>query len=192
MHHTSQMVKMLRYKPIETDLELQQVLALQQQNLGVHLTPAEIATQGFLTVQHDYATLKEMNDLEQGIMATNGDEIAGYILAMTKDLRTAIPILISMFDTFDAMEYAGRRLNTYRYIVVGQVCVAAGYRGQGLFDGMYDAYRRLLSPKYDFAITEISTRNLRSLRAHQRVGFQIVHEFVAPDGEAWHIVIWNW
>ncbi|HMO38825.1 MAG TPA: GNAT family N-acetyltransferase [Saprospiraceae bacterium] len=183
---------MLRYKPIETDLELQQVLALQQQNLGVHLTPEEIATQGFLTVQHDYATLKEMNDLEQGIMATNGEEIAGYILAMTKDLRSAIPILVSMFDTFDAMEYAGRRLNTYRYIVVGQVCVAAGYRGQGLFEGMYDAYRRLLSPKYDFAITEISIRNLRSLRAHQRVGFQVVHEFVAPDGEAWQIVIWHW
>jgi hypothetical protein len=46
--------------------------------------------------------------------------------------------------------------------------------------------------KYTFAVTEIASSNLRSLSAHRRVGFQTIHEYKAPDGENWCIVLLEW
>jgi len=183
---------MIAFSPITTEADLEQIIELQARNLPESITPAELASQGFVTVQHDFETLKCINDLEQGILIRDDEEVIGYILAMRDALRDSIPILVPMFDTFGQLTYKGKRLNEYRYIVVGQVCIARAYRGQGLFDRAYAAYRDLLSLKYDFTITEIATRNQRSLRAHERVGFEVIHEYTSPEGEHWAIVVWDW
>jgi len=189
---SSKCENMIAFSPITTEAELEQIIELQACNLPKSITPAELASQGFVTVQHDFALLKRINDLEQGILIRDGEKVIGYILAMTEALRDSVTILVSMFDTFDQLAYKGKQLNDYRYIVVGQVCIAKAYRGQGLFDRAYAAYRDLLSPKYDFTITEIAFRNQRSLRAHQRIGFEIIHEYTSPEGEHWAIVVWDW
>ncbi len=183
---------MRTFTPITTDAELEQILELQACNLPQSITSDELADQGFVTVQHDLDLLKRINDLEQGILIRDDEEVIGYVLAMTNALRDSVPILVSMFDTFDQLTYKSKQLNAYRYIVVGQICIAKAYRGQGLFDEAYAAYRDLLSPKYDFTITEIALRNQRSLRAHQRIGFEIIHEYTSPEGEHWAIVVWEW
>lgn len=183
---------MVSFTPITTDEHLQQIIALQIRNLPQNITSEELKNQGFVTVQHDFATLKSINDAEQGILMLDEDKVIGYLLAMTTDLRDSIPILKPMFKTFDQLTYQGRELNDYQYIVVGQVCIDKAYRGQGLLDQAYIAYRELLSPTYDFAITEIATRNQRSLRGHHRVGFQTIHEYVDPGVEEWAIVLWDW
>ncbi|MFN7115648.1 MAG: GNAT family N-acetyltransferase [Saprospiraceae bacterium] len=183
---------MITFTPAHTDQELQQILALQQQNLAKNISLETALEQGFLTVEHDFAILKKMNDFEKAIIAKEDEQVVGYLLAMTKDLRDDIPILVPMFEVFDHLEYQGQQLQHYHYIVVGQACIAASHRGNGTFDQCYNAYKHFLKDKYDFTITEISQRNQRSLRAHKRVGFEVIHSFVAPDGEAWDIVLWDW
>lgn len=183
---------MLTFKTATTDQELRQILDLQQQNLAKNLSPAEALEQGFLTVEHDFDLLKKMNDLENAAIAKENDQVVGFLLAMTRALRHDIPILVPMFDVFDNLTYQGRKLQDYQYIVVGQACIAASHRGTGAFDQCYQVYKYFLKDKYDFTITEISKRNQRSLRAHKRVGFEVIHDFVAPDGEAWDIVLWDW
>ena len=61
---------------------------------------------------------------------------------------------------------------------MGQVAVAAGYRGQRVFDRMYAKLREAYMDRYDFVATEVSARNGRSLAAHYRVGFK---DLVCPD-----------
>ena len=61
---------------------------------------------------------------------------------------------------------------------MGQVAVAAGYRGQRVFDRMYSKLRQVYMDRYDFVATEVSARNARSLAAHYRVGFK---DLVRPD-----------
>jgi L-amino acid N-acyltransferase YncA len=40
-------------------------------------------------------------------------------------------------------------------------------------------------------VTEVSTKNQRSLKAHEKVGFKNV--FTYEDGiDEWNVVIWNW
>ena len=72
------------------------------------------------------------------------------------------------------------------------ICIAQGYRGQGIFPALYDAMRqRLLSlTKYDCIVTAVSTQNPRSLRAHAKVGFESIHQFV-DHGHEWVILLWD-
>jgi RimJ/RimL family protein N-acetyltransferase len=48
-----------------------------------------------------------------------------------------------------------------------------------------------MQSSYDFVLTEIATRNTRSIRAHEKVGFQLLHRF-SDEKEQWDIVVWDW
>jgi GNAT superfamily N-acetyltransferase len=183
---------MITYTRATTGNELQQILALQKQNLVAGLSAEQINAQGFVTVSHSFEDLKKMNDIEAHVIAKEDDRVVAYLLAMTVHSRFDIPILMPMFEMFEQVEFQHKKIADYRYMVVGQVCVAEGYRGKGIFDAMYSAYRNYFKDKYEFAITEIATRNQRSVNAHKRVGFESIHEYNAPDGEAWSIVVWKW
>lgn len=182
---------MITYTTSKTDNDLEQILELQKQNLATRLTAEQIASQGFVTVAHSFQDLHNMNSIEEHVIAKDNERVIAYLLAMTVHSRFDIPILMPMFDMFEQVEYQNKKIADWRYIVVGQVCVAAGYRGKGIFDACYATYRNNFKDRYDFAITEIATRNQRSLNAHKRIGFEVIHEYNAPDGEGWNIVVWS-
>ncbi len=182
----------MTYKLSETSKELLQILELQKKNLPQNLSKEQAELQGFVTVNHDLETLQKMNSLEQSIIAKAGDDVIGYLLAMHTELRNDIPVLVPMFDIFEELEYKGKSLKDCKYIVVGQVCIAKEHRGRGILDEMYEGYKNRLSGKYDFAITEIDSRNLRSINAHKRIGFELLRSYTSYDGRNWHIVLWDW
>ncbi|HYC86619.1 MAG TPA: GNAT family N-acetyltransferase [Chryseosolibacter sp.] len=167
------------------------IIALQQANLEPYLSPGESRSEGFVTVVHSLAQLEKMNNTEQHVICKDGDTVVAYMLAMTKHARNDIPVLVPMFEIFDKIMYHTKVISDYNFIVVGQVCVDKGYRGKGVFDHCYEEYRRRMAPRYDFAITEISSRNVRSLQAHKRVGFIEIHRYTDPK-EDWHVVLWPW
>ncbi|THU39783.1 GNAT family N-acetyltransferase [Niastella caeni] len=182
----------MEFTTTKTNKDLEQILELQKQNLAAGLTGEQITSQGFVTVSHSFQDLLKMNDIEAHVIAKDNDRVIAYILAMTARSRFDIPILIPMFELFEQVNYQNKKVADWRYMVVGQVCVAAGYRGKGILDECYTAYRNNFKDRYDFAITEIATRNQRSINAHKRIGFETIHEYVAPDGEEWSIVVWKW
>ena len=183
---------MITYTISKTISELEGILRLQKINLAQQLSVEEINSQGFVTVDHSFEALKKLNDHEKHIIAKDGDKVIGYVLAMTRESKLDIPILIPMFDEFDSVLYHGKKISEYNYIVVGQVCVAREYRGQGVFDDCYAAYKNFYGSEYEFAITEIANTNRRSLNAHKRIGFEEVHFYVGPDKTEWVVVIWDW
>ena len=183
---------MLIYTSAKTDSDLLGILSLQSANLPSNLPAEEMASQGFVTVVHSFDDLKKMNDAEPHIIAKDGDKVIAYLLAMTPAAKNDIPVLRPMFQLFDAVQFSGKPVSFFQYIVVGQVCVDKGYRGQGVLDNCYLTYRSAFNPKYDFAVTEIATRNSRSLAAHKRIGFTELHGYQAPVGEEWSIVLWDW
>jgi L-amino acid N-acyltransferase YncA len=183
---------MITYTTSKTISELEGILHLQKLNLPQQLNAAEINSQGFVTVDHSYESLEKLNDYEKHVIARDGDKVIGYVLAMTKESKHDIPILIPMFDLFDTLSYQEKKISAHNYIVVGQVCVAREYRGQGILDDCYATYKKFYGHKYDFAITEIANKNRRSLNAHKRIGFKEVHSYTGPDQIEWVVVIWDW
>ena len=85
----------------------------------------------------------------------------------------------------DALSWNGVSLRDWRRsFVMGQICIAEGYRGRGIFDGLYSAVADEYRDRYDFTVTELATRNIRSLRAHARAGFRTVQIYAdATTGE---------
>ncbi len=75
--------------------------------------------------------------------------------------------------------------------MVGQICVGKPWRGQGVFDLLYRAHRDQLRGRYDFVITEVATRNARSMRAHERVGFETIERYRDATDE-WALMRWDW
>ena len=183
---------MILYTTVATDRDIQQIMALQQLNLPQNLSPEQKNSQGFVTVIHSFATLKKMNDAEASIVAKDGDQVIGYLLAMTTHTRHDIPVLIPMFQAFDEVIYEGQKISSFKYLVVGQVCIAEAYRGRRILDDCYTAYKKHFENMYDFAITEIHTTNRRSINAHARIGFKLIHTYTDPHGDTWEIVIWDW
>jgi GNAT superfamily N-acetyltransferase len=183
---------MIIYTTSKTTNELEQILELQKQNLATGLTAEQIASQGFVTVSHSFQDLLTMNAIEEHVIGKDNERVIAYLLAMTARSRFDIPILLPMFEMFEQIEYQNKKVADWRYMVVGQVCVAEGYRGKGILDACYAAYKDNFKDRYDFAITEINTRNQRSINAHKRIGFETIYEYVAPDGEGWNIVLWRW
>ena len=183
---------MITYTTSKTDKELSEILDLQKNNLPQSLTESEIKSQGFVTVSHTLKDLKNLNTYEQHLITKDEDKIVGYLLAMTKNSKHDIPVLIPMFEIFDKIHYKEKLISEYNYIVVGQVCIAKDYRGLGLLDKSYAAYKNCFKEKYDFAVTEIATTNTRSINAHKRVGFFEIHRYKDTKNIEWSIVIWDW
>lgn len=174
-----------------SDEELEQILVVQESNQPHNISAEQLASDGFVTVRHNLSLLRSMNESAPQVIAKDGSKVVGYALVMLQSFQDLIPVLKPMFVTLNTISYRQRPIPSYSYYVMGQVCVAEGYRGKGIFDGMYHKHRELYAGKFDLCITEIASRNPRSLRAHQRVGFKTIHTFTDVT-DTWDIVAWDW
>ncbi len=180
----------ISFTVITTDDEIEQVLALQQRNLNKNISAETAQNQGFVTVVHNFDLLSRMNAAEGQIIAKDGAKVVGYALVMPTSFQDDIPVLKAMFEMLDNLSYEGKLIKDYAYYAMGQICVAEEYRGMGVFDGLYALHKERLGGKYDLCVTEIAKRNTRSMAAHQRVGFQVIHEyFDTTYPELWEVVL---
>jgi GNAT superfamily N-acetyltransferase len=182
---------MIKAKTVTKTDELEQILVLQQQNLrGVNNATTE-KEQGFVTVTHTLEILRQMHQLAPGIIVKDDDILAGFALVMLKECSDLVPELFSLYAGLNKLQYKGKPLSEYHFYVMGQVCVAAAYRGKGIFDMLYHKHREVYQHKYDFVLTEIATRNTRSMRAHERVGFKTIDVY-RDELDEWAVVVWDW
>lgn len=182
---------MLNATLVTTEEELHQILRLQQLYLRGNNDAAEEKEQGFVTVHHSFELLAQMHHLSPSIIIKDGDKVVAYALTMVNECRNLIPVLIPMFEMFDKIEYNHKALQEYKFYVMGQIGVHKDYRGKGLVAMLYNKHKEAYGGKYDFIITEISTSNARSMRAHEKAGFKTIHQF-KDDADEWNIVLWDW
>ena len=171
--------------------ELEEILQLQKDNLPQNIDEAEIRSQGFVTFQHSLEILKKFHELAPSAIVKDDDKVIAYALTVVNEARHIFPPMESMFKLFDTLEWKNNPLNSYRYYEMGQICVAKSFRASGIFEMLYDQHKKAYSNQYDLLITKISTKNIRSLKAHQRIGFQTIATQKDKLGE-WHVVLWDW
>jgi L-amino acid N-acyltransferase YncA len=184
------MADSIEFTTVSTPAEVSEILELQAANLSSALTADAMARDGFVTVRHDPAVLQRMNEAAPAIVAKVEGRVVAYALVMPRTYAADVPILRSLFDLLDTLSWQGVPLrDNPRWFVMGQICVAEGYRGRGVFDGLYRAMAERYLHRFDFTVTDVATRNARSLRAHARVGFETLAIFTDPDtGEEWNVI----
>jgi len=177
----------ITYGVVTSDKELEQILKLQKENLFANVSDIERAAEGFVTVSHSFAILKQMNTACPHIIAKANDEVVGYALCMLKKFKEDVPLLKPMFDYLNSILEVNN-LSDLRVIVMGQICIDKAYRKQGLFKGLYKKMASELKPNFDIVITEVNTKNTRSSAAHQSVGFEIL-DIHSAHGEDWELIV---
>ncbi len=182
---------MVRIKLAQEVSELEGILALQRRNLKRCLSDAEADEQGFLIAEYDLAYLQHMQAQRPSVVAVDDGQIVGDALVVTQEVRKGLPFISDLFDEIDRISYRGTLLVGTDYVVVGQLCVDKDYRGQGLVDRLYACFRASLERHYRFGVTDIARANRRSLKAHQKVGFEVIHA-IEYEGRTWDVVLWDW
>jgi ribosomal protein S18 acetylase RimI-like enzyme len=171
--------------------ELVGIAQLQALNLRKNIDSDTAMSQGFLTAEYTMEYLKAMSDASPSIIAKDGDKVVGYALVATKEVRNGHDLMADLFNVIDTKTYKGQLLKEVNYVVVGQLCVGEGYRGQGLVKRLYDHFRDCLASEYEYLITDVAQANVRSLNAHKKSGFQVIDTLVYA-GIGWDIVLWDW
>lgn len=182
---------MISYELSKSPETLKQILELQYKNLEVQISADELKNEGFVTVHHDYDLLETICGEYGHMVANDQGKVIAYALVMLKEYGKSVPVLVPMFDLINQLTYETLALKDSPYLVMGQVCVDKAYRGQGIFYELYQQMRLNLSSSFDYIITEVATRNPRSIKAHAKLGFECIHNYVA-DEEDWDIILWNW
>jgi L-amino acid N-acyltransferase YncA len=182
----------IRFCTAAGDDDLEGILALQRSNLEANLTPAKVSAQGFVTVRHVLELLRDMNHAEAHVVAKAEERVIGYALVMTPSFRERIPILAPLFERLERTLCAGKPVAQRAYFVMGQVCVDKDFRGRGVFPGIFQHMRTLYNPRYDLVVTEVSLRNPRSMRAHEKVGFRELVRYTNARKEEWSLIAWDW
>jgi len=182
---------MIVIKRTETISELEGIRDLQRKNLKHLISEEEAASQGFVTAEYSMEFFKAMHDATPAIIAKAGDLVVGYALVAVKSVRHHHPLLADLFNSIDKITFNGTLLANVNYVVVGQLCVAKEFRGQGLVQRMYNHYRDCLAAEYDYLVTDVARDNPRSLKAHKTTGFQVV-DVLTYGGVSWDIVLWDW
>ncbi len=176
------MAETITYTTVTTVTELQQILALQQNNLPKSVSEFEKNKEGFVTVVHTLDILTEMNTKCAHIIAKSSEKVIAYALCMHPDFKDEIAALKPMFTQIERS--IAPKTN---YMVMGQICVAKDFRKKGVFRQLYQYMADSLAANYDCIVTEIAIKNTRSINAHYAIGFEKLKTYLHEQQE-WEIV----
>ena len=182
---------MLYATEVTTNDELLQVHELNRQNLKGNLSLQEQEEQGFVTWLYPVSLLQQINNLAPSIIVKDEDKVVGYALVTPVEAGNFHPDLQAMIDNLETLNYKGRPLSSYSYYIMGQVCIDKDYRGKGIFSMLFNKHKEVYSDTYDLLVTEISLSNIRSQKAHEKVGFVTIYTY-HDEIDTWNVVVWDW
>lgn len=181
----------MEYRLSKDDSDLEKILVLQKANLKQNLDQATRETQGFVSLQHDLPLLQKIQAQMPSVIAIDQAILAGYALSLPVNCIGLFPDLNEIYALLPSLSFKGRLMENRRYYYMGQICIDAAYRGQGVFKQLYQTHAQLFGKEYDCMVTEVSSLNLRSTTAHLKLGFEIIHRYEDASGE-WLVIAWDW
>lgn len=176
---------------VTTDEELQQIYSLNQLNLKSGLSEEERKQEGFVTWLYSLDLLKKLHLLSPSVICKDGNHLAGYALTTLRESLTFHADLDNMIKSIDPLIYKGKQLKEYSYYCMGQICIDKAYRGKGIVELLYQKHKLEYGKQFDLLVTEISTSNTRSIKAHERIGFKTIHTHI-DKLDTWNVVVWDW
>jgi len=173
----------LEYCRSQTKNELEQILSLQEENLFKNISCETRSKEGFVTVEHSLDILERMNEVCPHIIVKHDEKVIGYALCMHPKFSNEIEILKPMFREINMV-----LPDKTTYMAMGQICIDKGYRKMGVFRKLYETMKNSVQSEFQYIVTEVDTKNIRSLNAHYSVGFVDLKTYSSKD-QKWKLII---
>ncbi len=171
----------------ETKADLIAIKDLQQKNIRGERNSNEIIKDGFVTIEYSLEELRDLSGNKHHVVIKQGDAVLGYALYVPRE-SFVVRKDLGHLSHVTQQSYGVR----HNWCIMGQVCIGAALRGKGYFRKMYNFMRETYKDRHDGIITDISSKNPRSMSAHLSVGFHLVESYKDDSGTEWHIVAWPW
>ncbi len=182
---------MLQASLVINEDELIQINQLNKQNLKGSLSEKEKEQEGFVSWLYSLELLKKMDGLAPSVIVKDGQEVVGYALTTVKESTAFHNDLKLMVDNLRTINYKDKPLTSFNFYFMGQICIAKEYRGTGVFNLLYQKHKEAYKSQYDLLITEVSTSNIRSQKAHEKVGFKTIYTY-RDALDKWNVIVWDW
>jgi len=154
------------------------VLKLQEKYLYRNMTEEE-RKDGFVTTPFTYQQIEEILK-ENGLFVAKNKNgvVVAYIFAASWKYFEQWEIFNYMVSRFPNISFQNQKITTSNSFQYGPVCIDKKYRGQGLFNRLFEEMRLEFVKKYPISITFINKVNQISTAAHTRkLGWEIIDEF---------------
>ncbi len=100
-----------------------------------------------------------------------------------------IPFLDPFVGRVIQLDYDGKKIGDYKWVIEGQINVDRAHKGRGIAEALHKGFAEMLRGRYDLIVTEISDQNLRSLHVHtKKLGMSVVDEYQA-EGRNWYVLL---
>jgi ribosomal protein S18 acetylase RimI-like enzyme len=170
--------------------DFEQIVLLNQLNHKDKIDKELWASEGFLFLEFDINQLDLIRGPFKHVVAKSEDELAGYALVLTKENGKVFPFYDKVFEIINTTKLEGKLLKDINYFIMAQICVAKSYRGQGVFKALYRTLADQMSSSFEKVIIEVSPKNIKSMNAHQNIGFEIF-DYYEQDFVDWNVMVWD-
>jgi L-amino acid N-acyltransferase YncA len=183
---------MIVYTLAKSKEDFHGILHLQKKNFKTELASSEMLEEGFLSLTHELPELEMISGKYSHVIAKEKDQVIGYALVMLREFQDVVPVLVPMFEQLVNVKIDGKAVMGSPFFLMGQICIDKNSRGKGVFKGLYRMLKEMMSAEFKYVVTEVATRNTRSMNAHQATGFKSLLKYTSPEMEEWDLVYWDW
>lgn len=153
------------------------IMRIQSASYIANLTPAERA-QGFLSAVYSADELARMADDVAVMVAAEDGQVLGFLCASSPALGAGFPIVARMIAQFADIDFRGRRLDQWRGLIYGPVCIDPAARGRGAVRGLFEELKLAMAGRFDVGTALVAEDNPHSMYVHvTRLGMERVGEF---------------
>ncbi len=179
----------MEYRRVHSE-DFEQIVALQNKNLVEILDQTE-QKDGFLSAAFSVEEFQAMDEDLCVVVCVDAGQVCGYACASSVEYNQQFPLVAAMIERFQKIHYQAKPLTSYRSFIYGPVCIDKAYRGQGVLTGLFNQMQKLLREREsppELLIVLISAQNERSLKAHQKLGIEMIDQFLFKDKLFWVLV----
>jgi Acetyltransferase (GNAT) family len=161
--------------------DLPAILRIQSASYIGNLTPEQRAG-GFLSAEYTADELLRMAEDVAVLVAVEDGKVLGFVCAYSIALGAHFPIVARMAAQFGDIDFRGQRLERWRVMVYGPVCVDPVARRRGVVRGLFEQLKRTVAGRFEVGTALVAEDNPYSLHVHvTRLGMTPVGEFDYQD-----------
>ena len=166
--------------------DIPSIKELLEKNLGSALSDVE-REGGFLTWNPDAGELESVIRDSGIYLSIQGGHLKGYLITMSKALGHSNSFFSEMIRYAESMEFDGKHIEEYAYVIFAQICIAKEFRGGMTFTRLHFAAQSALKDTYDIWIGEIADMNHKSLAMHSN--YFDAGTYVSAENTKWHVIV---